>query len=117
MRDYNGIDGYASVRGSLCRVDAHEEWGRRNAPSGRCSHAPANDVAASTGLQHSIDRRPADLESLGNVGSAHTLGPEFADTSQLENGCSASTIDMAFQAPLLSLRLESAGRKPFGACR
>jgi hypothetical protein len=69
VRDYNGIDGCASVRGSLCRVDAHEEWGRRNAPSGRCSHAPANDVAASTGLQHSIDRRPADLEGLRDLGS------------------------------------------------
>jgi hypothetical protein len=69
VRDYNGIDGCASVRGSLCRVDAHEEWGRRNAPSGRCSHAPANDVAASTGLQHSIDRRPADLVGLRDLGS------------------------------------------------
>jgi hypothetical protein len=84
VRDYNGIDGCASVRGSLCRVDAHEGWGRRNAPRGRCSRAPANDVAASTGVQYPINRRPADLEGLCDfrcskslcLHGAHLGGPE-----------------------------------------
>jgi hypothetical protein len=52
-----------------------EGWGRRNAPGGQCPRAPANDVAASAGFQHPIDRRPADLEGLryfrgGRAGNA-----------------------------------------------
>jgi hypothetical protein len=57
---HNGIDGCVSASGNLFRVDGLEGRDRKNAARGRCPGAPANDVAASAGFQHPINRRPAD---------------------------------------------------------
>jgi hypothetical protein len=70
---YNGIDGCVSAGGNLFLIDGLEGWDRRSAAGYRCPGTTANDVAASPGFQHPIDRRTADLESLRALRRARFL--------------------------------------------
>jgi hypothetical protein len=64
---HNGFDGGVTGGGDLFRVDDLEGWRRGNASEGRSPPDPANDVAASAGFQHPINRRPADLQGFRDL--------------------------------------------------